>query len=67
MSAPTFSPVPAFVSDYPEKATTVLHLNLPCYCINCQRKAETTWLTPNFGPICRECYAEIEGLLRVQE
>ena len=49
--------IPAYASDHPEQAQTLLQAMLPFYCINCYRKRETTYLTPDFGPFCDECLA----------
>lgn len=46
--------------DYPARATELEHLSLSFYCINCQRKADTEYLTPNFGPFCADCIRELE-------
>lgn len=52
--------VPNFASDAPSRAAVLRDLSLPYYCINCQRKADTVYLTPNFGPFCAECVKELE-------
>lgn len=51
--------IPAFAADYPEVAKTLEHTRLPFYCMNCQRKRETTYLTPDFGGLCDECIGEM--------
>jgi hypothetical protein len=55
----TYTPVPDFAADYPEIAETLEQARLPFYCINCYQKRETVYLTPNFGPFCRECVKEM--------
>lgn len=66
-----FAPIPSWVTDedYPKLASKVTHLSLPWYCINCLTKAETTYLTHNFGPFCRGCAKEAEslGMVKAQE
>lgn len=52
--------IPNFAADYPVTATDISHLRLTFYCINCMRKRETTYLTPNFGPFCDACIAELK-------
>lgn len=59
MSVSHFRQIPIFASDYPERAQTWAHFQLPFYCINCQRKRPTRYLTPNFGPFCKECLMQI--------
>lgn len=59
----TRNKIPPFaVNDelYPLQAQSLLETRLPFYCCNCQRKAETTYLTPNFGPFCDECLKELD-------
>jgi hypothetical protein len=58
-----FVKIPDFASGYPERAETLAHTRLPFYCCNCQRKRETAYLTPDFGPFCRECLGQIKPLL----
>lgn len=48
----------------PAAATELKYVYLPFYCINCLRKAETWYLTPNFGSFCADCLKEIEPLLK---
>jgi hypothetical protein len=52
--------IPSFASDYPERASTLDHTRLPFYCINCQRKRRTKYLTDDFGPFCEDCLQELE-------
>lgn len=62
-----FHAVPEFAqhnADYPEVATKVDHLRLTFYCCNCTHKREAAYVTPNFGPFCRECLKELEPLLK---
>jgi len=58
--------IPLFARDYPEVAETLNQTRLPFYCINCQRKRETTYLTPNFGPFCDECLEEAKKVELIQ-
>ena len=51
--------VPAFAFNYPVKAETLEQTRLPFYCANCQQKRMTRYLTPNFGPFCLDCFAEL--------
>lgn len=62
----TRNSIPAFAVDYPERAQTLAQAFLPFYCINCYRKAETTYLTPDFGPFCDACLRDTEKLAIVQ-
>jgi hypothetical protein len=62
-----FTPVPAFAEEYPNRAENITHTRLPFYCINCQGKAATCYLTPNFGPLCAECLKEIPEVTAPQE
>lgn len=55
----TRTKIPSYAIDYPERAVEIAHFHLPFYCINCWRKRETTYLTPNFGPFCDECIVEL--------
>jgi hypothetical protein len=59
----TRNPIPKFAADYPERATELNHLHLTFYCINCQRKRETTYITPNFGPFCDECMNDLQTVM----
>jgi hypothetical protein len=52
--------IPFFAKDYPERATELNHLSLTFYCINCQRKAKTRYLTSDFGPFCDDCINELK-------
>jgi len=54
-----FKPLPDWTESLPDRAETLDHLRGTFYCMNCWRKAPTTYLTPNFGPICRSCYDQI--------
>ena len=58
-----YEPVPQFMADYPEVAQTLSHTRLPSYCINCQHKRPTRYITPNFGPFCKECMDELHQAL----
>jgi len=60
----TRTKVPSYAADYPKRATDIKHFSLPFYCINCQRKRDTTYLTPDFGPFCDDCLGEIRPLLK---
>jgi hypothetical protein len=55
--------IPSFAADYPARAVTLEQLSLPFYCINCQRKKETIYLTPDFGPFCDDCLQEVQSLV----
>ena len=55
----TRTPIPAYAADYPEVAQTLSQCFLPFYCINCYRKRETVYLTPDFGPFCEECLKQL--------
>lgn len=55
--------VPEFAASYPAVVSAVEHVHLPFYCCNCTRKAETRYVTPSFGPFCRECWAELQTAL----
>jgi hypothetical protein len=52
--------VPTWAADYPAIAQTLEQARLPFYCMNCLRKKETAYLTPNFGPVCDECLEELK-------
>ncbi len=54
----TFEPVPKLAAEYPPVAENLKQARLTFYCINCYRKAPTTWITPNFGPVCEACVTE---------
>lgn len=56
-----FNSVPDFAKgdDYPNNAITINQTYLPFYCINCDQKSETAYLTPNFGPFCKNCIDEL--------
>lgn len=56
-----YAPMPDFAANYPDTAKTIKQLGLTFYCINCLRKTETTFLTPNFGPVCRQCVKELDS------
>lgn len=61
----TRTKIPSFaIEDSAEYPETAAGTHLPFYCINCYRKRETTYLTPNFGPFCDECLEEVEPLLK---
>lgn len=63
----TRTTIPSFaVEDSAEYPETAAGTHLPFYCINCYRKRETTYLTPDFGPFCDECLKEVEPLLKEQ-
>lgn len=55
-----YRPIPEFMKDYPEVAQNLEQVRLTFYCMNCQRKRSTTFITPNFGPLCYECVGELE-------
>ena len=57
--------IPEYAKDYPDVAQTLEQASLPFYCCNCYRKAETTWVTPNLGPFCALCLAEIPDVERI--
>lgn len=59
-----YAPVPEFARDYPNVAQTLRQTRLSFYCMNCQRKRPTRYLTPDFGPLCEDCLREIEHLLK---
>ena len=60
----TRTSIPAYAADYPERAQTLTQAFLPFYCINCYRKRETTYLTPDFGPFCDACLEEARPLMK---
>jgi hypothetical protein len=54
-----YEPVPSWAADYPNVAQTVKQTRLTFYCINCQTKRPTRFITPNFGPVCEACEKEL--------
>jgi len=58
--------IPDFAKDFPEMAQSLVQTRLPFYCINCQHKRETTYLTPDFGPFCDECLKEAEKVTLIK-
>jgi hypothetical protein len=57
--------IPSYAADYPEIAETLAQAMLPFYCINCYRKRETRYVTPNFGPFCENCLKELKDPIDV--
>lgn len=61
-----YNSIPAFAENYPEIAKTLEQVRLPFYCCNCQRKRNTYYINPNFGPFCKECL-ELLDMTSMQE
>ncbi len=62
----TRNPIPSFARNFPDIAMDLAQTRLPFYCANCQRKRETTYLTPDFGPFCDECLDEASKVALVR-
>lgn len=53
-----FTELPTWTASLPEVAE--VSQSSTFYCMNCLRKRSATWITPNFGPLCRECVEEMK-------